>query len=36
MEVRALKNLLRPKYTAWLIIYDLSDSLAVLKTIRNV
>ena len=27
---------LRPKYTIWLIIYDFSDSLAVLRKIRNV
>ena len=30
------KTLLRPKYTTWLIIDDLSDSLYVLKRIRNV
>ena len=27
----SFKSLLRPKYTTWLIIYDLPDSLAVLK-----
>ena len=29
-------NELRPKYTTWLIIFDLSDSLAVLRKIRYV
>ena len=29
-------SLLRPKYITWLIIYDLSDFLVVLRKIRNV
>ena len=31
-----LQIFLRTKYTTWLIIYYLSDSLAVLRKIRNV